>query len=88
MLLNLKVDLSTQILDAGNGATPPDLFESPVILRGRVYPAPGGRCRVLKQTNNQINTNNKTKNTIKAGGSTVRAQNVDWVRDDGVGDTP
>ena len=88
MLLNVKVYLSAQVLDVDNVVTPPDLFDSPVILRGRVYPAPGGRCRVLKQTNNQINTNNKTKNTIKAGGSTVRAQNVDWVRDDGVGDTP
>ena len=58
--LNLKVFLSTQILDAGNGVTPPDLFDSPVILRERVnqYPAPGGRCRVLKQANNQINANN------------------------------
>ena len=88
MLLNVKVYLSAQVLDVDNVVTPPDLFDSPVILRGRVYPAPGGRCRVLKQTNNQINTNNKTKNTIKAGGSTVRAQNVDWVMDDGVGDTP
>ena len=81
MLLNVKVYLSAQVLDVDNVVTPPDLFDSPVILRGRVYPAPGGRCRVLKQTNNQINTNNKTKNTIKAGGSTARAQNVDLVMD-------
>ena len=44
-----KACLSTQILDVGNGVTPPDLFDSLVILRGSVYPAPGGRCRVLKK---------------------------------------